>query len=131
MIVIDSSAIIAIINGEPERDGFIAAIQATDRALMSAVNVHETGLVLRGRFGAGAVTDMFGLLAALDIEVVPFDLLDARIALDAAERYGKGISSVARLNLCDCAAYALAKGLGAPLLFKGDDFPQTDIVAAA
>ena len=128
MIVVDSSAIVAILKQEPEKDQFIEAIRATDRAFISAVNVHESGMVLRGRLGPDAVADFYDLLAALDIEILPFGAEDARMALDAAERYGKGVSPVARLNLCDCAAYALAKSLDAPLLFKGDDFPQTDIV---
>lgn len=114
---------------EPEKEQFIGAIRAADRAFISAVNVHESGMVMRGRSGPAAVADLHELLAALGIEILPFGAEDARLALDAAERYGKGVSSVARLNLCDCVAYALAKSLDAPLLFKGDDFSQTDIAA--
>jgi ribonuclease VapC len=64
-----------------------------------------------------------------DFEIAAFDENQARLALSAFDRYGKGIHSKARLNLADCAAYALASGLGAPLLFKGDDFSATDVEA--
>ncbi len=63
-----------------------------------------------------------------DFEIVAFDELQAREALTAFGRFGKGISSKARLNLADCAAYALAKNLSAPLLFKGNDFSATDVM---
>jgi ribonuclease VapC len=67
------------------------------------------------------------LLTDCEIEVVPFDMTQARAAAAAFDRYGKGVHSKARLNLADCAAYALAMSLDAPLLFKGDDFSQTDV----
>lgn len=85
-------------------------------------------MVLRGKLGPGGIEDFYDLCEALDIEIVPFGAAEARAALDAFERYGKGLSSSAGdLNLCDCAAYALANALRAPLLFKGNDFTQTDI----
>jgi ribonuclease VapC len=129
LIVLDSSAIIAILTGEQERQDCLSAIQAADRAVMSAVNVHESGIVMRSRLGQDGLADLLELLTALAIEVVPFDADDARLAIIAFERFGKGIhsDSKARLNLCDCAAYALAARLDAPLLFKGDDFTHTDI----
>jgi hypothetical protein len=72
-----------------------------------------------------------GYIEQADIEVVPFDANHLALALEAFERYGKGISATARLNLGDCCSYAPAKSLGAPLLFKGNDFSQSDIVSAA
>jgi ribonuclease VapC len=128
VIVVDSSALVAILKKEPDGPGFAAAIRDADRAVVSAVNVHETGMVLRARLGPDAIQDLYDALAALDIEIVPFEAGDARAALEAFERYGKGLpNSAGNLNLCDCVAYALAKVLQAPLLFKGNDFAATDI----
>jgi ribonuclease VapC len=127
MIVIDSSALIAILFEEPEKQAFETIIASDDRCLMSAVDAHETATVLRLRHGAGAVERFWQLLADSEIESVPFDEVQVRAAADAFDRYGKGINPRARLNLSDCAAYALAKTMNAPLLFKGDDFAQTDL----
>jgi ribonuclease VapC len=129
VIVIDTSAIVAILRSEPEGPEFLELISAADHVVMSAVTMQECGMVLRGRFGAGGIEELAKFVDALDIEVVPHSLEGARQALAAFERYGKGVSSVARLNFCDCAAYALAQSLNAPLLFKGDDFSATDVIA--
>ena len=127
MIVVDSSALIAIFEREPDAATFATAIQQADRLLISAVNVHETGTVMRSRHGEAAVDRMWRFLREEnDFEIVPFDEAQAREALSAFGRYGKGIDFKARLNLPDCAAYALAKTMNAPLLFKGNDFPATD-----
>ena len=127
MIVVDSSALIAILFAEPDKDAFENAIARGERCVMSAVNAHETATVLRLRHGAAAVEKFWQLLADSEIEVVPFDEAQVRAAAMAFDRYGKGINPKARLNLSDCAAYALAKTMNAPLLFKGDDFSQTDL----
>jgi ribonuclease VapC len=106
------------------------ALLEADRLLISTVNVHETGMVLRGRHGEGAEQRMWRfLLEDNDFEIVPFDEAQACEALAAFGRYGKGIHPKARLNLADCAAYALARSMNAPLLFKGDDFAATDVTA--
>lgn len=94
---------------------------------MSAVNAHETACVLRLRHGLAAVEKLWQLLEDNEIEIVPFDELQVRAAAIAYNRYGKGVDSKARLNLADCAAYALAKTMDSPLLFKGDDFRETDV----
>ncbi|MGH6935579.1 MAG: type II toxin-antitoxin system VapC family toxin [Methylocella sp.] len=96
---------------------------------MSAVNVHEMASVLRVRHGSQAVAWLWQLLAEYEVEIVPFDEAQVRAAVAAFDRYGKGIHSTARLNLADCAAYALAKTIDLPLLFKGDDFTATDVRA--
>ena len=128
MIVVDSSALIAIFEGEPDAAIYAAAISRADRLMISAVNVHETGMVLRARRGEGAERRMWRfLLEDNDFEIVAFDEAQAREALVVFGRYGKGIDPKARLNLSDCAAYALAKTLDSPLLFKGDDFTATDV----
>jgi ribonuclease VapC len=131
MIVVDSSALIAILFEEPEKQAFESAIAGGDRCVMSAVNAHETATVLRLRHGPAAVERLWQLLADSEIEIVPFDETQVRAAAVAFDRYGKGINSKAQLNLSDCAAYALAKTMNAPLLFKGNDFTQTDLQSYA
>jgi ribonuclease VapC len=127
MMVVDSSALCAIFFNEVEKAAFQAAIDGDDRCILSAVNAHETASVLRGRLGREAVADFWQWLGDNGIEVAAFDELQARAAASAFDRYGKGINSKARLNLADCAAYALAKTMNAPLLFKGEDFEHTDL----
>ena len=128
MIVVDSSALVAILEREPDAAVYAMAIERADRLLISAVNVHETGVVLRVRRGSAALDRLWRLLLIdNDFEIGPFDEMQARAALSAFERYGKGLNSRARLNLADCVAYALASTMGVPLLLKGDDFSQTDI----
>lgn len=127
MTVVDSSALIAILFEEPEKQAFENIIAGADRCVMSAVNAHETATVLRLRHGKAAVEKFWQLLTDSEIEVVPFDEAQVRLAAVAYDRYGKGIDPKARLNLSDCASYALAKTMNAPLLFKGDDFTHTDL----
>ena len=127
MIVIDTSALIAILSEEPERDGFYKAIAAADRRLVSSVIYQEAGQVLLSRKGVNGLYDLQDFLALIGAEIVPHDKALAEAAVLAFQRFGKGIDPRARLNFCDCAAYALAKGVGAPLLFKADDFVHTDV----
>jgi ribonuclease VapC len=129
MIAIDSSAVMAILIGEPEKDAFEDVI-AGAQCLMSAVNADETATVLRIRAGRRAVELFWQFLADTGIEIVAFDTMQVRAAAIAFDRYGKGIDPRAKLNLSDCAAYALAKTLDIPLLFKGADFIHTDLKAA-
>ena len=127
MIVVDSSALIAILFEEPEKPAFEHVIAGGERCVMSALNAHETATVLRLRHGAGAVERFWQFPTDSEIEIVPFDETQVRAAAVAFNLYGEGINPRARLNLSDCAAYALAKTMDAPLLFKGDDFMQTDL----
>jgi ribonuclease VapC len=131
MIVIDSSALIAIAFAEPEKEAFEAIVAGPERCLLSAVNAYETAIVLRMRWGHGAIASFRRMLEDNGIEIVPFDGAQVLTAAEAYGRYGKGIHAKARLNLADCAAYALAKVLDAPLLFKGDDFIHTDVKLCA
>jgi ribonuclease VapC len=131
MIVVDSSALIAVLEFEADAKSFAVAIHRANRLLVSAMNVHETATVLRVRRGRQAVDRMWRfLLVDNDFEIAPFDEIQARAAIAAFDRFGKGVDSKARLNLADCAAYALAKTLDAPLLFKGGDFIHTDVTPA-
>jgi ribonuclease VapC len=126
-MVVDSSVIVAVFQDEADAQDFTDAMDAADRLCMSAVNAHETAMILRARHGTESVDDFWRFLDLNGIVVVPFDGTQARAASNAFGRYGKGIDAKARLNLADCAAYALAKSLGVPLLFKGDDFTHTDV----
>jgi ribonuclease VapC len=129
MIVIDTSALIAILNHEPERTAFYQAIVAADRCLISAVTYQEAGHVLIAKRGVNGLYDLEDFLALIKAEIIPHDIHLAALALETFRRYGKGIDPKARLNFCDCAVYALAKAMQAPLLFKGNDFTETDVRA--
>jgi ribonuclease VapC len=130
MIVADSSALCAVFFNESEKSAFQAILDGDERCIVSAVNAHETACVLRSKLGQAAVVEFWRWLADNRIEIVPFDAVQAYEAAAAFDRYGKGLHPRARLNLADCAAYALAKTMNAPLLFKGDDFAATDVRAA-
>jgi ribonuclease VapC len=130
MIVIDTSALIAILQNEPERAEFAALIARTERRLVSAVTLLEAGMVARSRRGEAGLKALDDIVSDAELEIVPFDDQQRQLALAAFNQYGKGIHPAARLNLGDCAVYALAKGMNAPLLFKGNDFTATDLVAA-
>jgi len=131
MIVVDSSALVAILENEREAERFMTVLRESPRCLMSAVNVYETGIVIGTRRGRERVARVTELLDEVRIEIVTFAQPHVSRALDAYLRYGKGIDPKARLNLGDCAAYALAKSLNAPLLFKGSDFAATDVLQGA
>ncbi|PDV89188.1 VapC toxin family PIN domain ribonuclease [Rhizobium sp. H4] len=126
MIVIDTSALIAIFEKEADAATYANAIANAERLVMSALNVYETAMVLRARRGDAAVNQLWIYLDEAQVEIAAFDREQARLAATAFGRYGKGIHSKAKLNLADCAACALAKSLSL-LLFKGDDFVHTDI----
>ena len=125
-MVIDTSAIIAILLGEPEAPELARAIEDGSPRLLSAANLLETSMVIEARKGDAAGRELDLLVYRAGIDVVPVDQEQAEIARVAWRRYGKG-RHPASLNFGDCFAYALAKTTGLPLLFKGDDFNQTDI----
>ena len=125
MIVVDSSALLAVIQIEPVCQRFLEILGAVDRSAISAVTLLETGIVLRARRGEQGVRNLMQLIEEFRIDVVPFDGTHARLAIEAFGRYGKGINPRSRLNLGDFASYALARSLGAALLFKGNDFRET------
>jgi len=130
MIVADTSALIAIILDEPERDRFTASIAAAERVGISVATVVETRLVLHRRGGAKLSKAIDLLLASDRFEVVAVDPDQAIVAHTAFVAFGRGSGHPARLNFGDLFSYALAKSRGVPLLYKGDDFVHTDIAAA-
>lgn len=127
-MVVDTSALVAILLGEPEARRFGQAIATASRVVMSAATYVEFGLLARSKrgFDTAAIDDA---LSSWHVEVVAVSPAQARLAVEAFGKYGKG-QHPARLNFGDCFAYALAKERGEPLLFKGDDFAQTDIEPA-
>lgn len=127
MIVVDSSAVVALALDEPESDLF-SRIISTNRSLISAPTALESHLVLSSRSPAVATAFMDTFLAREAVELVSFDGELFRLAREAFDRFGRGRHPAA-LNFGDCFSYALAKAHDAPLLFKGDDFAQTDIAA--
>ena len=130
MLVIDTSALIAIFRLEPEADSFLKAIVHAERRAMSALSVLEASMVMsEGGTDTAAFGPLDEFLLEAGVEIVAFDTAQARTAREAFLRFGKGRHKAA-LNLGDCASYALAKSRDAPLLYKGEDFRRTDIIAA-
>ena len=128
-MVIDSSAILAILQDEPERQSFNQAIATAQQRRLSAASLVEITIVVETRFGSQGQRNLDLFLATAAIEVVAFERQQAELARAAFQRFGKG-RHPAGLNLGDCYAYALAQALGAPLLFKGNDFSHTDVRVA-
>lgn len=128
-MIIDSSAIIAILFQEPERAAFQERISGSGTARISAATLVEITAVLASRSRElEHVADQ--LITDSDVAVEPLTEARAEIARDAYRRYGRGSGHPARLNLGDCFSYALAKDLDLPLLYKGDDFSHTDVRSA-
>lgn len=126
-LAVDASALVAIARNEPGYEPLEAALAKADAAFATPVNIMETGLVLVLR-EARFTTD--GFRAWLQAQnVLATKAVSAEAALDAYLRWGKGVHR-AGLNMGDCFAYALAKQMDAPLLYKGDDFPLTDVRSA-
>src|SRR5262249_41882359 len=128
-MVIDTSAIVAILLDEPERSEFGRLIAADDVRLISAVTRVEAAFVIEGRRGEAGRSRLARFFQLTEAEIVSVTPEQAELAVDAFRRFGKGRHPVG-LNIGDCFPYALAKSTGEALLFKGDDFSQTDIVAA-
>ncbi len=129
-MVIDTSALIAIMQNEPGATRLVAAIEQSPVRLISAGTVIETSLVLLGRFGERGEVQLDALLRSLGADIVAVDGDHVTFARDAARTFGRGRHRAA-LNFGDCFSYALAVSRGEPLLFVGDDFTSTDVVAVA
>jgi ribonuclease VapC len=125
-MVIDSSALLAILFGEPEKRRFNELIEAHTVRLMSAASYLESAIIIDDRLGYEGARDFKLFLSEADITIEPVTLEQAGLARNAYRQFGKG-NHAAALNFGDCFAYALAKATGEPLLCKGNDFSQTDI----
>ncbi len=129
-MIVDSSALVAILNDEPEAEPFSEAIQSAARARMSAANFLEAAIVADSQRNPVASRHFDDLLAKFEIQIEPVTESQVRIARAAYRDFGKGSRHKANLNFGDCFAYALALTTGEPLLFKGNDFNHTGIVSA-
>lgn len=127
-MVIDTSALIAIVLAEPARRDLTHAIETAPTRLLSSVSLLESGIVLRARLGAAAIQLLNLLITEMGIQVVPFDEMRAQLAIAAFGRFGKGMGHHAQLNFGDCAVYALAESHGEPVLAMGRDFAATDLI---
>lgn len=128
-MVIDTSALLAILQREPESRVFNETIEAAPMRLLSAGNFVEVSIVVEARTGAAGIRELDHFLETAGIEVVDVDVRQAMEARRAFELYGKGRHQ-AGLNFGDCFAYALAKIQAQPLLYKGGDFSETDLLPA-
>lgn len=128
--MVDTSSLAAVVLGEPDAESHLAVLSAhAGDVHLSAACAVEVGIVVEARQGVEATEDLQRLMALVGVTVVPLDADQAAVAVAAWRRFGKG-RHPAGLNLGDCFSYALAKTSGAPLLYKGDDFSQTDIASA-
>ena len=128
-MVIDSSALLAILFNEAEQRQFNEKIEADAIRFLSAASYLEAATIIDDRLGYEGARDLKLFIAEAEIEIVPVTLEQAEIVREAYRNYGRG-NHPARLNYGDCFAYALAKATQQPLLFKGEDFAKTDIAAA-
>jgi ribonuclease VapC len=118
-MVLDTSALVAMVLSEPFAARLLEAIEGEPDRVISSVSLLESGIVLRARAGAPIIAMMHALLAELGIEVTAFDEVQARLAIQAFERFGKGMKHRAQLNFGDCAVYALAVSRGEAVLATG------------
>ena len=125
-MVVDSSALLALLLGEPESAAFARAIAADARRIASAFTILEAAIVVETRKGGSGGRELDLLLHKAQIDVMIMDAGQVELARSAYRKYGRG-RHPAGLNIGDCCSYALARFTGEPLLFKGDDFTKTDI----
>lgn len=129
-IAIDTSAVYSILCGEEDAAAYLLAVRRAQGLLMSALSVFECRTVLLRRFNMAKVWEFDAFVDETGTQVLPFDEDQAGATFTAYGRFGRGSGHKAQLNYGDCASYALSRSRGAPLLFKGQDFIHTDIVAA-
>jgi ribonuclease VapC len=129
-MMVDTSAVVAILRNEPEAEKFTNILEAARRSMMVAPNYLELCMVLLGNKEPPALRKVRETLNELGIRVIGFTPEMADVAVSAFERFGKGRGSKANLNFGDCIAYAASKVENAPLLFKGEDFRLTDVECA-
>ncbi len=125
-MVIDTSALLAILQNEPERRTFNEAIEAAETRLLSAASFVESSMIVESRYGADGIRDLDLFIAKARLELVAVDVEQAHLARQAFRNFGKGRHS-AGLNFGDCFSYALARSHAEALLYKGADFGRCDI----
>ena len=129
-MILDTSAIMAVLLDEPERGSFLEAIVDAPRCALSAGTWIELSAIMTRRHGTTQIRALERLMGGSNVAIEPITTAQAALGWQAYRDFGIGTKSPAKLNFGDCFAYALAKSTGEPLLFKGDDFIHTDIVAA-
>jgi len=129
-MIVDSSAVIALIAGEPAAPRLSATLAKSPASAMSAASYVECAIVLQARGGQALVRRLDALLRIAGVRIEPVTVSQAQIAVQAFHQFGRGSGSAARLNFGDCFTYALAAETGEPLLYVGDDFDATDLVSA-
>ena len=125
-MVLDTSAILAILQNEPERRKFNEAIEAAETRSLSTASFVECSMIVESRYGADGVRDLDLFIAKAHVSLVPVDEEQANFARRAFQKFGKG-RHPGGLNFGDCFSYALSKSIDLPLLFKRNDFSQTDV----
>ena len=125
-MVVDTSALIAVLLSEPETEAFVRVLADDPRKIISAFNALESGMVIEAKKGETGGRELDLLLHRARIEIISLNGDQVELALAAWRKFGKG-NHPAGLNIGDCCAYALAKYTGEPLLFKGNNFSQTDV----
>ena len=130
MTVIDTSALMAILQDEPERRAFNEAIEAAETRSLSVASFVETSMIVESRFGSEGVRDLDLFIGKAQIELIAVDAEQAHVVRQAFRQFGKG-RHAAGLNFGDCFSYALAFVLSEPLLYKGADFRKCDIESHA
>jgi ribonuclease VapC len=128
-VIIDSSALVAILRAEPDREIYLRAITNAQQRMIAAPTLLETTMVLGGGQDTAILEQLDAFVLQARLQVLPFTAAHAAVAREAFLRYGKG-RHPAGLNFGDCIAYATARLEGLPLLFKGQDFRRTDIAPA-
>ena len=129
-MILDTSALLAVLQDEPERERYVEAIETATSCAMSVVSQVEASILLLTRRGPDAVRAFDLFVARAAIELMPVDAEQALLARQAYRAFGKG-RHAARLNFGDCFAYALSQATGEPLLYKGSDFGRTDVTPHA
>ena len=129
-MVVETSVLVAIILREQGFESFVFQIAEADMCSTSAANYLEASIALQQRRGEGSVAELDRVIGEMEIAIVPVTAVQVRIARSAFLTYGKGMKNAAQLNFGDWFGYALAKQLGEPLLFKGNDFIHTDVLKA-
>lgn len=129
-MILDSSALVAILRGEPEGPGLLRALAAADSVALSAATYLETAIVVDANRDSVLSEQLDEFIGRFNIEIAAVTEAEARLARRAYRNFGRGSGHPARLNFGDCFAYALSKTAGEPLLFKGDDFFHTDVESA-